>query len=163
MELRSHHERDESIRVTQFRTWLEQLVAERYGSNESLAKTIGLTNSGFLRAKKTGKMSTESLLRLARETGRNASEVLTLAGKADVATLIESQYGKPRPVAAPVRELFDLLEKSPAQVPLVLRVVRAVQEASPSQLPGDTTHLARAAGESETPRLLPPRGRKARS
>jgi hypothetical protein len=151
------------LRVTDFQKWLEQLVVERYGSNEALAKALGITNSGFLRAKKSGKTSTEFLLRLARETGRDASDVLRLAGKGGVAALIESQYGEPRPVPAPVRELIDLLEKTPAYAPSVLRVVRAVLAAWQSQGSGDITPLARAAGESETPRLLPPRGRKARS
>lgn len=76
------------------REWIDGLVKDRYKTDAALAKAIGMTESGFSRAVKAGTFEIENCLRLADETGASAADVLQMAGKSQVHTLIERLYGK---------------------------------------------------------------------
>lgn len=74
--------------------FIDELVRTRYGTAQVIAGRIGISGSAFSRGVAAGSLSTESLLRLAAETGTPASDVLRMAKKEHVAHLIESLYGK---------------------------------------------------------------------
>lgn len=78
-----------------FETWVDELRA-RYGSMRAVAERFGMTESGFFRGVKRGTLSVENLLDLARVTDEPPSKVLRLAGKGQVADLIERLYGPGR-------------------------------------------------------------------
>lgn len=66
----------------------------RYGTAQALADAIGMSLSAFSRGvRNAGTLGVESLLRLAVETGEPPGKVLRIAGKGDVAELIERLYG----------------------------------------------------------------------
>jgi len=76
-----------------------------------LAKAIDINASRLSRALNgtdTHSFNIENCLRLAKLSGEPASEVLRAAGKGEIAELIESLYGKERPVTDPVVQ--DLLK-----------------------------------------------------
>lgn len=79
---------------------------QRYGTADALARAIGMSLSAFSRGvRNAGTLSVENLLRLAEETGTPASQVLTLAGKHEVAALIERLFGEDRdPLSGPDRK-----------------------------------------------------------
>lgn len=81
-----------SVAVT-FHDWIGKLVSERFGTQTALANAIGLQLTSFSRGAEDGTFSVVNLLKLARATDTPASEVLRLAGKGEVAELIESLYG----------------------------------------------------------------------
>jgi transcriptional regulator with XRE-family HTH domain len=64
------------------------------GSQQELARKLGMTPSGFGRGMKAGTLSVENLLTLARETGLPPSRVLRAGGKPEFADLIEQLYGQ---------------------------------------------------------------------
>lgn len=74
--------------------FIDELVRTRYGTAQVIAGRIGISGSAFSRGVAAGSLSTESLLRLAAETGTPASDILRMAKKEHVAHLIESLYGK---------------------------------------------------------------------
>lgn len=65
----------------------------RFGTAQALADALDMSLSAFLRGAKHGTLGIENCLRLAQLAGEHPSKVLALAGKKDVATLIESLYG----------------------------------------------------------------------
>lgn len=77
---------------------------ERLGSNEKIAAAIGMSNSGFLRAVKKGRISLENGLRLAALLGESADEILRAGDQTAMADLIMRLYGAPRPVPVPTVE-----------------------------------------------------------
>lgn len=83
------------------REWIDGLVQKRYKTVAAIAKTIGMTESGFSRAVKAGTFDVENCLRLADETGESARVVLERANKGQVNALIERLYGKARPAKDP--------------------------------------------------------------
>lgn len=95
--------------VEYMRGWIEQ-----YGTATKLAGALEMTLSAFLRAiKHEGTLSIENCVRFAQETGEAPGKVLRLAGKADVAELLERVYGgAPAPALnSHQRELLTLWEQ----------------------------------------------------
>lgn len=75
-----------------FREFIEDLIS-RHGTAGAIAKACGLTDSAFSRGvKKSGTLGVESLLHLARWSGTPPGRVLRLAGKRDIADLLEQLY-----------------------------------------------------------------------
>ncbi|MCC6989907.1 MAG: hypothetical protein IT181_12960 [Acidobacteria bacterium] len=107
---------------------MDAQVRERYGTAQALSMRIGLSLSAFTRGVTAGSLSTESLLRLALETGTAASDLLRIAKKEHVAHLIEQLYGKSAP--QPGGDIRTLAEAWPSLPPAaqqaVLVLVRAV-------------------------------------
>ncbi|HYM24969.1 MAG TPA: hypothetical protein VEU08_17250 [Vicinamibacterales bacterium] len=89
----------------------------KFQNSMNLAKMMGITFSGLLRAMKTGTMSTENCLRLAEVLGEDPPAVLRLAKKPKVAEQIERMFGKrTRTLSAEDRELLEDWERlSPKQ------------------------------------------------
>lgn len=115
------------------REFVDALVSSRYGTAQHLSMRIGLSLSAFSRGVTAGSLSTESLLRLARETGTPASEVLRIAKKEHVAHLIEELYGSSRSQLPTgderaLLESWRLLSEPVRQAVLVL--VRALSKPS---------------------------------
>jgi hypothetical protein len=92
-----------------FHSFIQSRI-EHYGSAQRLAGAIGISLSAFSRGVRLkGSLGVESCLRLAAETGDHPSRVLRLAGKAEVAELIERLYGSRLAVtriSRPERELL---------------------------------------------------------
>jgi hypothetical protein len=97
--------------ASEFAKFLDTVVADRYGTIRALAEKVGLSFSAFARGiRLQGTLGTESCLRLAAETGEAPGRILRMAGKADVADLIESLYGiaGPLQLGGPEREVLAL-------------------------------------------------------
>jgi hypothetical protein len=93
-----------------FRSFVERWIAE-YGTKGRLAKSIGLTLSAFSRGfRNEGTFSVESCLRLAEETGEPPAYVLRLAGKPEVADLLERLYGRRQSLLRLGRQERELLD-----------------------------------------------------
>lgn len=107
------------------RDFVDELVRARYGTAQALAMRIGLTLSAFSRGVSSGSLSTESLLKLALETGTAPSDLLRLAKKEHVAHLIEQLYGKgaASPLHGDMRALAEIWPTLPAAVQQALLVV----------------------------------------
>ncbi len=78
--------------MTELHRFVESLLP-RFGTAQALADALDMTLSAFLRGVKQGTLNIENCLRLAALVGENPTKILTLAGKADIAKLIESLYG----------------------------------------------------------------------
>jgi len=86
--------------TTDFKNFTELLMdAVKGGSQQDLAKVIGITPSRLNRALQQGDYPLNALncLRLAKAKGYAPSLVLRLAGKMELAELIEHLYGKVDP------------------------------------------------------------------
>lgn len=77
-----------------FQQWIESLIAGRFGTKTKLAQAIGVSLTQIGRGANAGKYSVENLLKLAKVAAADPSTVLRLAGKGDVADLLEDLYGK---------------------------------------------------------------------
>jgi hypothetical protein len=86
-----------------------EALKPRFETSQKLATAIGMTLSAFSRGVTKGTLNVENLLRLATVAEESPSAVLELAGKKDVAQLIESLYGSPRSAISPAER--DLLER----------------------------------------------------
>lgn len=76
---------------------LQQFLKERrgkFGTLQRLARTMGITFSGFLRGVKQGTLSTDNCLLLAEVLGEQPSNVFRAAKKPDLADRFERLYGK---------------------------------------------------------------------
>ena len=115
--------------------FVRELVDARYGGQTArLAEALGITVSSLHRGAKGVHGQTYSeltLLRLAYEAGEPPGTIFRLAGKADVAELLERLYpARPsgRALAGPERELLDVWGRldhdSQAAVMTLLRRVR---------------------------------------
>jgi hypothetical protein len=121
------------------------MVSKRYGSHQRLAAEIGLTVSGFCRAAKSGTLSIESVLRLAFTTGENPSVLLRLAGKGDVADLIEALYGAGRATSPHARAVAELVEGLPPTLAEMTRQWFAAWVVEHSDLGDRKTDLTQSA------------------
>jgi hypothetical protein len=106
------------LAVSDFEKWIADLIADRYGTAGTLAKEIGMTDSGFSRAVRKGTLSVEMVLRLAREVGEPPNAVLRRAGKHTMADLLDELFGEP--TARPTQEELKLLKVYRA-VPVKIR------------------------------------------
>lgn len=79
----------------QLQALLAQVLADHFGGLQGdMAKALGLTPSPFSRALKTGKnFGPEPCFRLARLLGQPVVDVLRVAGKAQLADLVEETFG----------------------------------------------------------------------
>ena len=128
------------------REWIDGLVKSRYKTVAVLAKTIGMTESGFSRAMKAGTFEIENCLRLADETGEDAANVLEMAGKHQVNLLIEKLYGKARPAKDPdavkAAEMMAKIQDGQAREGLLLMMRGYLKQ----QKVSDEETLAKASG-----------------
>lgn len=94
--------------MVRFKQLLSSL-RNRYGSTNALAEALAIDPSHLSRAMgaRGQPFNIEGCLRLAKVTNEDASMVLRAAGKADIADLIEANYGPPSPPADPLD--FELL------------------------------------------------------
>jgi hypothetical protein len=76
-----------------FQQWIEKLIAERFHTSTALATAMGLQLTPFMRGAAAGTFNVVNLLKLAKVVDEHPSVVLRMAGKGDVADLIESLYG----------------------------------------------------------------------
>lgn len=77
-----------------FKEFMDGLL-KRYGTANKLAAALGLTATSLLRAAHDQfTLNVENCLRLAAVSGELPSRILRLAGKADIADLLESLYGQ---------------------------------------------------------------------
>jgi hypothetical protein len=128
-----------------FHSFIQRWIAE-YGTAGRLANAIGLTLSAFSRGvRNEGTLGVESCLRLAEETGESPGLVLRLAGKADVADLLERIYGRRQSLlrlGRQDRELLDLWSNLTAASQKSLLAL--MKDLGQSKLPGNgRTHAAR--------------------
>ncbi len=93
-----------SLSVSDFERWIDELVAARYGAKGRLAALIGMTDSAFGRSVRAGSLGVEALLKLARVVDVAPGEVLRIAGKGAIADLIDELYAAP-PVSLTKREM----------------------------------------------------------
>lgn len=88
--------------------YVAALVRE-YGTQEAVAKALGVTSGSFFRQVRNGTVGLEPLLKIARLRGEHPRRILELARKQDWADLLESVYGCPaEPISAADRELMNL-------------------------------------------------------
>lgn len=92
-----------------FQKFVESLIREKFDNNKSaFARVLGVESGTMWRqVKDTDTLGLESLLIIAKEAEKTAREVLELAGKEDVADLLESHFGKTA-LTATDRELIKL-------------------------------------------------------
>jgi hypothetical protein len=117
-----------------FQKFIEQWIG-RFGTAQALADAIGMSLSAFSRGvRNAGTLGVENCLRLADVTGEHPSRVLRLAGKDEVATLIERLYSsgisaQGQRLSAPERELIGLWTalNRETQEPLIV-ILRALSE-----------------------------------
>jgi hypothetical protein len=76
-----------------FKSWLTHIVREQFGTPTALANALDMTLISFNRGLEAGTFSVSNLLRLAEITNTPAGTVLRLAGKPEVAALLERLYG----------------------------------------------------------------------
>lgn len=94
--------------------WLESFIPGRYKNPNAFARVLGWSLTTFNRGRRGGTFEIENLLHLAHVTGEDATRVLTLGGKGDLAKLIVRAYGPARPSESPaVRDLVGQLEAIP--------------------------------------------------
>lgn len=92
-----------------FSQWIERLIAERFGTPTALAHRLGMRLTPFQRGVESGTFNIVNLLKLASIAGEHPSTVLRLAGKGDVADLIERLYDvSGEPLTESQREVLDL-------------------------------------------------------
>lgn len=94
--------------LSEFRDLLEA-AATKFPSKQAFAKAIGVTPSRFSRVLSGNyALNVLNCLRLAKLTGDSASRVLRVAGKNEIADLMEELYGRTAPALSPSdRELLD--------------------------------------------------------
>lgn len=99
-----------SVADEKFKELLKR-IADRFPSKKAFAEAMDIDPSRLTRALNTGDFpfNVVNCLRLAKISGESPAEILRTAGKADVAELIESLYGKDRTrlLTAEERELLD--------------------------------------------------------
>jgi hypothetical protein len=78
--------------MNQLQRFVKDLIADRFHTASALAEAIGMSVSALLRGVESGSLGVDKLLKLADLAGANPSDVLTLAGKAETAALIERLY-----------------------------------------------------------------------
>lgn len=94
-----------------FQDWITQQIATKYRTATAMAKVVGMELSPFTRGVASGTFNVVNLLQIAKATHEHPSKVLRMAGKGDVADLIESLYGDPHaPANLPSRYADALRE-----------------------------------------------------
>ena len=141
---------------SEFREWVETLVREKFRTKRALATAVGLTESPFGRGVEAGSLGVESLLRLAMASETHPSMVLRLAGKGDLADLIERLYGPGRDaLTESQRTLLELWDRLPDEESRrnMLFTLRAIGNAAAHGGPGrghEATSTGRRAARGST-------------
>lgn len=92
---------------------LKTLIDTKYGTQDALAKAIGISPSRISRVlKKPDSLSVENCLKLAKETGLAPAEILRAAGKVEIHSLIKELYGDPMPSRRRDDEGLELSEEA---------------------------------------------------
>lgn len=111
--------------VSELGNWLEGVIAKDYGGvRKRLAAKAGITDSVFNRGLKKGSYDVDTLLRIARATGKPASEVLGMAGKGHYVPLLEGLYGPPR--ALPTGDVLDVVQFLESDDPSTAEIRRLI-------------------------------------
>lgn len=125
--------------TAEFTAWVEKLIRERFRTKRALASAVGLTESPFGRGVIAGSLGVDSLLRLAMAAETHPSVVLRLAGKAELADLIERLYGPGRDALTEserqVLEAWARLPDDPSRQNMLF-TLRAIGNASMHGAPG---------------------------
>lgn len=97
--------------VTDLQQLLTDLLEQRGGTKTAFAQELGISLERLLKVLKnpTESLGVANLLRLAVVSGLAPGDVLTMAGKADVAELLQLLYGKTPHRPSSVRELWPTL------------------------------------------------------
>jgi hypothetical protein len=140
-----------------FQAWVEQLIAQRFGTATALARQLGMQLSPFTRGVAAGTLNLVNLLKLAQVAEEHPSAVLRLAKKADVAELLEQLYGNGREALTPSqRAVIEDLAQIPDDVRehfvVLIRHARNV-----------AVHGAAAANHARTGAHPEPRARRRRA
>lgn len=118
-----------------FQAWIRELIDARFGTATGLATALDMKLTVFTRGVAAGTFSIVNLLKLAKVARADASEVLRLAGKADVAALIEDLYGKSA-LTPEQREWLMALAETPAPLRgVTLDLVRGTTRTLAAALP----------------------------
>jgi hypothetical protein len=103
--------------VNDLQQLLTDLLKQRGGTKTAFAKDLGISLERLLKVLKnpSESLGVANLLRLAVVSGLAPGEILTMAGKADVAALLELLYGRTphRPVS--VQQLWPTLSPKAQQ------------------------------------------------
>jgi plasmid maintenance system antidote protein VapI len=102
-----------NTRYEDFRNYIDDLVG-RTRTATALADQIGMTLSAFSRAVNVeGTFSIENCIRLAQVSGDHPSVVLRLAGKDEMADMLDTLYGADTKLSRREREALDTWRKLP--------------------------------------------------
>jgi hypothetical protein len=102
-----------------FKLLVEEVVDRQFdGVAGRLATALGITHSALIRAVKTETLAVENILKFAAVSGEPVSRVLKLAGKSEIAELLEQLYGDERPMPAPLSDDDRTLVRLPPSVKL---------------------------------------------
>jgi plasmid maintenance system antidote protein VapI len=103
--------------VTDLQQLLTDLLKKRGGTKTALAQDLGISLERLLKVLKnpSESLGVPNLLRLAVVSGLSPGEVLTMAGKADVAELLALLYGKTPHRPTSVRDLWPTLSPKAQQ------------------------------------------------
>jgi hypothetical protein len=137
-----------------FREWVNGQVGSRFGTMTALASAVGMGLSPFIRGVQAGTLNVHNLLKLAQATETHPSEVLRLAGKADVAALLEQLYGAGRDsLTSTQRDVLDLWGQvdDPEGRAALLYTLRQLAKAGSFSRPAAARESARAARGSTRP------------
>lgn len=110
-----------TLLVVSFQELLASYVV-KFGSQTALGRAIHMSPSRINKVLKgRDTFDVANCLRLADATGESPSAILRIAGKADVADLIERMYGKARPPVEPTltpaqKELLTTWEEIPGDL-----------------------------------------------
>lgn len=100
----------------EFQEWVEDQVARRFKTATALASAIGMQLSPFVRGVQTGTFNVQNILRLAEVTDEDPSRLLHIAGKGDVAQMIERLYGSGKDsLKASERDVLQLWSNMPTK------------------------------------------------
>jgi hypothetical protein len=91
-----------------FLQWIQTLKRERFKTWQKFADAMAMTESGFLRGVRKGKLSLPNLLLLAEVAEAQPLDVLRLAGKTSEAELFQRTFGiGDQALTASQRQLLD--------------------------------------------------------
>ncbi len=103
--------------MTDLQQLLTDLLDRRGGTKTAFAEEIGISLERLLKVLEnpTESLGVANLLRLAVVSGLSPSQVLTMAGKSEVAELLDVLYGKTPDRPCSVRELWPTLSPKAQQ------------------------------------------------
>lgn len=95
------------------RALLQSLIDTTYGTQDALAKAIGISPSRISRVlKNPDSLAVANCLRLAKVTGLSPDEIFRAAGKTEIAELIHELYGPAATPSGRERVLAEMSEET---------------------------------------------------